>query len=172
MVAGSKLTVGFWYYTGPPHKGGSFFAGNTHPFLCISVYSVAINMKTYNNTNYPLQPLSYQLIGIAMEIHRILGKGFLEIVYKDAFEYELRSRGILYEREKEYTVTYKNIILPHKFFADFVIENCIILEIKSKSGIIEQHQAQVLNYLAVSKLKLGLLLNFHEKSLQYNRIIL
>ncbi len=130
------------------------------------------NMNTYNNLAYPQQELSYRIIGIAMEIHRLLGKGFLEIVYKDAFEYELQCKGILYEREKEYNVTYKNIILPHKFFADFVIDNCIILEIKSKAGIIEQHQAQVLNYLAVSKLKLGLLLNFHEKSLQYKRLVL
>ncbi len=107
-----------------------------------------------------------------MEIHRILRKGFLEVVYKDAFEYELRLRNMIYEREKEYTITYKNIILPHKFFADFVIDNSIILEVKSKAGMIEQHKAQVLNYLAVSKLKLGLLLNFHEKSLQYQRIIL
>lgn len=107
-----------------------------------------------------------------MEVHRQLGKGFLEIVYKDAFEFELRMKGILYEREKEYTVTYKNIILPHKFFADFVIDNCIILEIKSKAGIIEQHQAQVMNYLAVSKLTVGLLLNFHEQSLFYKRIVL
>ncbi len=107
-----------------------------------------------------------------MEIHRLLGKGFSEIVYKDAFEYELQCRNILYEREKEYTVTYKNIILPHKFFADFVIENCIILEIKSKAGIIEQHQAQVMNYLAVSKLQVGLLLNFHDRSLQYKRMVL
>jgi len=129
-------------------------------------------MTTYNITEYLLQSLSYQLIGIGMEIHRLLGKGFSEIVYKDAFEYELQCRSILYEREKEYTVAYKNIILPHKFFADFVIDNCIILEIKSKAGIIEQHQAQVLNYLAVSKLKLGLLLNFHEKSLQYKRLVL
>lgn len=128
-------------------------------------------MTTYNITEYPLQTLSYQLIGIGMEIHRFLGKGFLEIVYKDAFEYELQCRNILYEREKEYTIAYKNIILPHTFFADFVIDNCIILEIKSKAGIIEQHQAQVLNYLAVSKLKLGLLLNFHEKSLQYQRLV-
>lgn len=107
-----------------------------------------------------------------MEIHRLLGKGFSEIVYKNAFEYELRCRGILYEREKKYTVTYKNIILPHKFFADFVVDNCIILEIKSKAGIIEQHQAQVLNYLAVSKLQVGLLLNFHDHSLQYKRMVL
>ncbi|TDO29061.1 GxxExxY protein [Sediminibacterium goheungense] len=114
-------------------------------------------MNKYNQIDYPSQSLSDQLIGIGMEIHRLLGKGFLEIVYKDAFEYELRNQGITYEREKEYSVTYKNIILPHKFFADFVIDNCIILEIKSKSGKIEQHLAQVLNYLAVPKLKVGLL---------------
>lgn len=129
-------------------------------------------MDTFDNKEYPLQSLSYQVIGIGMEIHRLLGKGFLEIVYKDAFEYELQSKGILYEREKEYTVTYKNIILPHKFFADFVIDNCIILEIKSKAGIIEQHQVQVMNYLAVSKLQVGLLLNFHDHSLQYKRTVL
>ncbi|MFZ6025102.1 MAG: GxxExxY protein [Bacteroidota bacterium] len=129
-------------------------------------------MDTYNNKEYPLQSLTYQVIGIGMEIHRQLGKGFLEIVYKDAFEYELQCRGILYQREKEYTVTYKNIRLPHKFFADFVIDNCIILEIKSKAGIIEQHQAQVMNYLAVSKIQVGLLLNFHDNSLQYKRIVL
>lgn len=79
-------------------------------------------MDTYNNKEYPLQSLTYQVIGIGMEIRRQLGKGFLEIVYKDAFEYELQCRGILYQREKEYTVTYKNIRLPHKFFADFVID--------------------------------------------------
>ncbi len=70
------------------------------------------------------------------------------------------------------SITYKNIILPHKFFADFVIDKSIILEVKSKAGMIEQHQAQVLNYLAVSKLQLGLLLNFHDQSLQYKRIVL
>jgi GxxExxY protein len=129
-------------------------------------------MNTYDNKEYPLQSLTYQVIGIGMEIHRLLSKGFLEIVYKDAFEYELQCRGILYEREKEYAVTYKNIILPHKFFADFVIDNCIILEIKSKAGIIEQHQAQVMNYLAVSKIQVGLLLNFHDNSLQYKRTVL
>lgn len=134
--------------------------------------SVAINMNTYNLKDFPLQPLTYQIIGIGMEIHRLLGKGFLEVVYKDAFEYELRMRNIIYEREKEYTITYKNIILPHKFFADFVIDNCIILEIKSKAGIIEQHQAQVLNYLAVSKLQVGPLMNFHDQSLQHKRIVL
>ena len=129
-------------------------------------------MTQYLSEDYPLQEHSYNIIGIGMEIHRNLGKGFLEIVYKDAFEYELRSKGIKYQREKEFIVAYKNIILPHKFYADFVIEDKIILEVKSKSGIIDEHYAQVLNYLAVSKLKLGLILNFHNSSLQYKRVVL
>ena len=129
-------------------------------------------MTQYLSEDYPLQEHSYNIIGIGMEIHRNLGKGVLEIVYKDAFEYELRCKGISYEREKEFTVAYKHIILPHKFYADFVIENRIVLEAKSKSGIIDEHYAQVLNCLAVSKLQLGLLLNFHDKSLQYKRVVL
>lgn len=129
-------------------------------------------MNNYNDFEYPLQDLSYSIIGIGMEIHRNLGKGFLEIVYKDAFEFELKSKGIYYEREKEFTIAYKNITLPHKFFADFVIENRLILEIKSKSGIVDEHYAQVLNYLAVSKVPLGLILNFNDTSLQMKRVVL
>lgn len=107
-----------------------------------------------------------------MEIHRQLGKGFSEIVYKDAFEYECKARQISFEREKEYVVNYKGTVLPHKFYADFVVYDKIILEVKSKKGIIEEHYAQVMNYLAISKLALGLLIDFHEKSLEYKRIIL
>jgi GxxExxY protein len=129
-------------------------------------------MHIYDIDKYPLQEETYGLIGIAMEIHRVLGKGFLEIVYKDAFEYELRQKGIKYEREKEYYINYKGIILQHKFYADFIIEDKIILELKSKSGVIEEHYAQVLNYLAISKLQIGLIINFHDKSLQYKRVIL
>ncbi len=124
------------------------------------------------NDNYPLKELTYRVIGIGMEIHRVLGKGFLEIVYKDAFEYELKQQGIPYVREKEYQVHYKTTILPHKFYADIVVNDELIMELKSKKGILEDHYAQVINYLAISKLKLGLLLNFHEKSLEYKRIIL
>ena len=126
----------------------------------------------YSPDKYPFQEETYDLIGIAMEIHRVLGKGFLEIVYKDAFEYELKQRGIRYKREKEYPVNYKGVILPHLFYADFVIDGKIILEIKSKSGVIEEHYAQVLNYLAISKLNLGLIINFHEKSLEQRRVVL
>jgi len=118
------------------------------------------------------QKEAYKIVGIAMEIHRLLGSGFSEIVYKDAFEYEFKSNHIFYQREKEYAVNYKGEMLPHKFYADFVVYDKIILEIKSKKGIVEDHFAQVINYLAISKLELGLLINFHEKSLEYKRIVL
>jgi len=107
-----------------------------------------------------------------MVIHSVLGKGFSEIVYKDAFEYEFKKNNIFYEREKEYLVNYKDVILLHKFYADFVVYDKVILEVKSKRGIIEEHYSQVLNYLAISKLEVGLLVNFHEKSLDYKRIVL
>ncbi|KRT16939.1 NADH:ubiquinone oxidoreductase [Pedobacter ginsenosidimutans] len=126
---------------------------------------------SYSDIDYPFQEECYLLIGIMMEIHRILGKGFSEIVYKDALEFELRNRNINYEREREFSVNYKGTILKHKFYADFVVDDKVIIEVKSKSELINEHYAQVLNYLAISKLGIGLLINFNEKSLQYKRII-
>ena len=128
--------------------------------------------ETYDIKNYPLQKETYLLNGIAMEIHRILGRGFLEIVYKDAFELELKNRNIHYIREKEFKVVYKTITLPHKFFADFIVMNDIIVEIKAQNGIADDHYSQTLNYLAVSKCKIGLIYNFGEPSLVIKRVIL
>ncbi|MDN3586838.1 GxxExxY protein [Pedobacter aquatilis] len=127
--------------------------------------------KIYNQDDYPLQDETYNIIGIAMEVHRILGKGLLEIVYKDAIEYELITRDIPYKREQEYLINYKGTILPHKFYADFLIYDEIIVEIKSKAGIIDEHYAQLINYLGIAKLEVGLIINFNEKSLQYKRVI-
>src|SRR6185436_8860796 len=127
--------------------------------------------KHFPKENFPFQDETYGLIGICMEVHRILGKGLLEIVYKDAIEYELRQRNIPYEREKKYVVNYKGITLPHPFFADFVVNNKIILEVKAKQGIVEEHFAYLINYLAISKRKVGLLINFDENSLKYKRLI-
>ncbi|VXB27576.1 MULTISPECIES: GxxExxY protein [Chryseobacterium] len=115
---------------------------------------------------------SYQIIGICMEIHNYLGHGFSEIVYKDALEIEFRKAGIFYEREKEYEVVYKEIVLPHKFYADFVISEKIILEIKGKNQIAETDLAQAINYLKVSDNKLAIIINFGESKLNYKRIVL
>lgn len=115
---------------------------------------------------------SYQIIGKCMEVHNNLGAGFLEIVYKDALEFEFKKAGIPYKREKKYEVNYKGIILPHKFFADFVVFDKIILEVKGVSGIADEFVAQALNYLKVSENKLALIVNFGELRLNYKRIVL
>lgn len=114
----------------------------------------------------------YDLVGMCMEIHRILGKGFSEIVYKDALEYECKLRKYHFEREKEFLVQYKDIVLKHQFFADFVMFEKIILEIKSCEAICDAHVGQTINYLAASKLKVGLIVNFGKDSLEYRRIVL
>jgi GxxExxY protein len=126
----------------------------------------------YPEEKYPLKDESYQIIGICMEIHRILGKGLLEIVYKDAIEYELKQRNMPYARERKYEVEYKGIVLPHFFYADFVVSDKIILEVKAQKGIVEEHISWVLNYLAISKCQLGLIINFGENSLVTKRVIL
>jgi GxxExxY protein len=115
---------------------------------------------------------SFVLLGLLYEVYNNLGKGFSEIVYKDALEYELKNQNIAFEREKEYSVNYKNIILKHKFFADFVIFDKIILEIKCCETFNDTHIAQCMNYLKVSKHKLAILANFNRDSLEYKRIVL
>jgi len=115
---------------------------------------------------------SYEIIGKCMEVHNNLGAGFLEIVYKDALEYEFKKAKIPFEREKMYEVNYKGIILPHKFFADFVVFDKIILEVKAISAISDEFIAQALNYLKVSRNQLALIVNFGELKLNYKRIVL
>ncbi len=119
-----------------------------------------------------LKEESYKIIGVCMEVHRILGKGQSEVVYKDALEYEFKINSIPFEREKIYEITYKDIILPRKHIADFVVYNEIIFEVKAISQLTNSDVKQTLNYLASSKNKLGLLTNFGEDSLKYQRIIL
>ncbi|TAF77587.1 MAG: GxxExxY protein [Bacteroidetes bacterium] len=113
----------------------------------------------------------YQIIGKCMDVHRNLGSGFSEIVYKDALEYEFKTGNIPYKREKVYEVIYKDIVLPHCFYADFVVFDKIILEIKGVSEIKEEFIAHSLNYLKVSNNKLALIVNFGELKLNYKRIV-
>ena len=115
---------------------------------------------------------SYKIIGTCMEVHKVLGKGFSEAVYKDALEIEFKNGGISYEKEKQYDIIYKGLVLPHKYFADFVVLDRIILEVKSAKGIAEDHVKQTLNYVTAAKIKLGLIVNFGEDSLKFKRIVL
>ncbi|MDX2304839.1 MAG: GxxExxY protein [Microscillaceae bacterium] len=118
-----------------------------------------------------LKEEAYKIIGICMEVHNNLGYGFLEIVYKDALEYEFSKAEIYFEREKEYEVIYKNTALPHRFYADFVVYNQIILEVKGVTALADEFTAQCINYLKVSGNKLALLVNFGAAKLQYKRIV-
>jgi GxxExxY protein len=114
---------------------------------------------------------TYQIIGKCFEVHNSLGPGFLEIVYKDALEYEFELAGIPYSREKRYEVSYKDIVLPHVFHADFVVFDKIILEVMGIRAIYDEYIARTINYLKVSENKVGLLVNFGELQLQHKRLI-
>ena len=115
---------------------------------------------------------TYKIIGLCMEVHKILGKGHSENVYGDALEYEFKNNSIPYEREKKYNIVYKEIILPRYYFSDFTVFGNIILEMKAIEKLSSSEVKQTLNYLAASKNKIGLLINFGEDSLNHKRIIL
>jgi GxxExxY protein len=115
---------------------------------------------------------NYKIIGICMEVHRVLGPGLLEIVYKDALELEFKLNNIEFEREKEFLINYKGVILKHKFYADFIVYDEIILEIKCAKEIGNEHIAQTLNYMKLAESQLGVLVNFKNKSLEYKRLVL
>ncbi len=114
---------------------------------------------------------AFEIIGAAMEVHRVLGCGFLEAVYHEALAIEFNKRKIPFEQEKIINIYYNNQILKKYYVADFVCYNKIIVEIKALSELTSDHQSQIINYLKATKLKLGLLINFGSKSLEYQRII-
>lgn len=113
----------------------------------------------------------YQIIGAAMEVHRILGCGFKESVYQEALEKELSLRNIPFIREHTLPVYYKGELLHTDYRPDFICYNKIIVELKAVNKMIDEHYSQVLSYLRAGELPLGLLINFGELSLNYNRII-
>lgn len=114
----------------------------------------------------------FKLVGFCMEIHRELGKGHDEVIYKDALMVELQRAKIPFVRERKYEVTYKGVVLPHSYFADFVPWDTIIFEAKAVEALSDAHVKQVLNYQAAAKLELGLLVNFGADSLEWKRVIL
>ena len=113
---------------------------------------------------------SFRIIGAAMEVHNFLGCGFTEPIYQEAFEKELELRNIPFEREKEFHVNYKGVLLEKTFRTDFVCYGSIIVELKATNDWAAEHFAQVYNYLKASGMQLGLLINFGQTSLAYERI--
>jgi GxxExxY protein len=115
---------------------------------------------------------AFKLVGLCLEIHRELGQGYDEVIYKDALAVELARAGIPFSRERKFEVSYKGVVLPHSYFADFVIWDKILFEAKACENLADAHVKQVLNYLATSKLQLGLLVNFGSSSLEWKRVVL
>ena len=113
----------------------------------------------------------FKIIGLSMKVHRSPGKGFREVIYKDALELEFLNNAIPYEREKKYTVLYNGIELKSKFVADFVVFSKIVLEIKAKSGLTTASFKQTVNYINGTGIELGILINFGGDSLAFQRIV-
>jgi len=108
------------------------------------------------------------VIGAAMEVHKIVGCGFLESVYEEAFAIELDLRNISYKRQHLLDIFYKGKLAKH-FVCDFIIEDLVVIELKALSQLGDLEKAQVSNYLKATKLPVGLLLNFGTRSLEYKR---
>lgn len=101
------------------------------------------------------------VIGCAIEVHKQLGPGLLESAYQECLCYELKKKGLQIHREKGMPIIYKEIKLDHGYRMDILVENKVVIEIKTVEQFTDVHTAQVLTYLRLGNFKLGLLLNFH-----------
>ena len=117
-------------------------------------------------------PRTYAIIGAAMEVHRQLGCGFLELVYQEAFAIELQSRAIPYSRELKFPVIYKGRQLACQYRPDFICFGAVIVELKALGQLSRVEESQLINYLKITGHHTGLLLNFGRKSLEQRRFVL
>lgn len=113
----------------------------------------------------------YKIIGAAMTVHRYFGPGFKEKVYQDALEIEFKNQGIPFMREHPLHATYKGVELATEFIPDFICYDKIIVELKALQEIDDWCRLQTFNYTRVAKVKLGLLINFGNQSLEYERYV-
>ncbi len=110
--------------------------------------------------------LTEKIIGAAIEVHRTLVPGLLESAYQECLLFELKSLGLLVEKEKALPIVYKDIKLDHGYRIDLLVENKIVLELKTVEILTDVHTAQILTYLKLGNYSLGLLINFHTKLLK------
>jgi len=121
--------------------------------------------------DYLYKEETYKIIGAMMEVHKILGCGFLEAVYQEALAIEFELRNIPFEREKRLHIYYKHTQLQKYYDADFYCYDKIVVELKALSALTSTHDAILLNYLKATDSRIGLLANFGEPSLNYKRLI-
>ncbi len=127
-------------------------------------------LKTMIKHVYPESELTGKIIGCAMEVHRILGNGFQEVIYQRAMAIEMENIGLNYSREHEMDIYYKDIQIG-KRRVDFFVEDKIMVELKALVKLEDVHLAQAINYLKAYGLNIGLLINFGNTSLQFKRVM-
>ena len=115
--------------------------------------------------------LSNEVVDSLNAVHRNVGPGLLEKIYEGALDVELRMRGIVYERQKEYDFHYRGEFIS-TYYADLVIDNKIIIELKAVKELDRNMEAQLMNYLRISRLRVGYLVNFSNASLKFKRFII
>jgi GxxExxY protein len=116
--------------------------------------------------------LTGKILGMAMEVHQVLGCGFLEALYQEAFEHELKLKRIKFIRQKPHRVAYKDIILRHPYIPDLIVEEKVVVDLKAVREIGEVEEAQMINYLKITHLEVGLIINFGCRSLEWKRMVL
>ena len=117
-------------------------------------------------------PQTFQIIGAAMEVHRNLHRGLFEGFYCDALGIEFGIRSIPFDAQRAIQLEYKGRAIKRPYHMDFVCFGEVVVEVKAVSALTPADEAQLLNYLAMSKIKRGLLLNFGSKSLEYKRMVM
>jgi GxxExxY protein len=122
---------------------------------------------------YKYKELTGKIIGCAMQVHSFLGNGFPEVVYQRALALELEQAGISFQRELEMDIYYKEHLKPiGTRRVDFLVENAVLVEMKSIGQLEDGHYSQILNYLKAYKIEVGLLINFGDSSLKFKRVVL
>jgi GxxExxY protein len=116
--------------------------------------------------------LTGRILGVAMEVHRELGCGFLEAIYQEAFEHEMKLSRISFIPQKPHRVAYKDIILRHPYVPDLIVEGKAVVDLKAIREIGAIEEAQMINYLKITKLQVGLIINFGCRSLEWKRLVL
>jgi GxxExxY protein len=119
---------------------------------------------------YPLSDLTGKIIGCAMEVHKVLGNGFQEVIYQRALALEMGNQGLEFSREHVMEIYYKGTCVGQRR-ADFFVEGKVMVEIKAIIDLDDIHLAQAINYLEAYGLQIGLLINFGSRSLQFKRVM-
>jgi GxxExxY protein len=127
-------------------------------------------MKIIVKDNYPKSELTGKIIGCAMEVHRILGNGFQEVIYQRALAIEMELQGLKFSREHEMDIYYKNEHIGNRR-VDFFVEEKVMVELKAVIQLEDVNLAQAINYLEAYGLDIGLLINFGNTSLQFKRVM-